>query len=220
MTGALALACFTKLHGTVFLGTARDSSAAALPGSDAGLVAPQMALAAACVAIGVLPALVVPVATGAAGMVVGGTVNDEAILAAAAPASTISLLVLWLIGLILAIRLFRRSAGREIPARVTETWGCAYPGVTSRMQYPASSFAASLLAAFGRLSGSRVEAGPGTLQVRAADPVLDWVGRPLWERVRRVAASLRVIQTGRLRWYLLYLIAVLLGLLLYLWMAR
>ena len=67
LIGALALACFAKLYGIVFLGKpragARRGQAAAW---RSGLVAPQIVLAAACVAIGVLPAVVVPVAARAA----------------------------------------------------------------------------------------------------------------------------------------------------------
>ena len=219
LTGGLALACFTKLHGTVFLGTPRDSSVAARPDGDAGLVGPQLVLALACVIIGVLPVLVLPAAAGAARLVMGGASLEPALQRVVAPAKTISQMVLALAGVSLAIWLLRRRASRH-ETRVSNTWGCAYPAVTSRMQYPASGFAASLLAAFGPLSGSRIEAGPGRFHVHAADPVLDRVGRPLWDRVRRVATSLRVIQTGRLRWYLVYLISVVLALLVYLWMAR
>jgi hypothetical protein len=86
------------------------------------------------------------------------------------------------------------------------------------MQYSASGFAASLLTLFGSLSGSRIEAGPGWFHTHPADPVLDTLGRPLWERlVGRAASRLRVLQTGRLRLYLLYVIFCLLALLFYLW---
>ena len=70
------------------------------------------------------------------------------------------------------------------------------------------------------LSGSRIEAQPDQFHVHVVDPVLDRMGRPAWERIRRIATSLRVIQTGRLRWYLLYLISVVVALLVYLWLAR
>jgi hydrogenase-4 component B len=103
---------------------------------------------------------------------------------------------------------------------MASTWACGYPGTTARMQYTASSYAAALLGFFGPLAGTQRELGPGSLQVHAADPVLDQLGRPVWHLVARWALRLRRLQTGRIFWYLLYVITTLLGLLLYLWWVR
>jgi hypothetical protein len=62
-------------------------------------------------------------------------------------------------------------------------------------------------------------AKPGALEVHAADPILDHIGRRLWGWIRRWANSLRRLQTGRMLWYLLYVISALVGLLIYLWLA-
>jgi hypothetical protein len=98
------------------------------------------------------------------------------------------------------------------------TWGCGYPAPGPRIQYTASSYAGSLLSVFGALSGSRPVAGPAGLTVEVADPVLDRIAQPTWGRVREAAFRLRRIQTGRIVWYLTYVIAALLGLLVYLWL--
>jgi len=219
LTGGLALACFTKVHGTVFLGKLRDPALSPRTGGESGLVGPQVGLAIACGAIGALPWLVLPPAAAAARSVMGGAGTEVMIETMIAPARTISLLALVLGGITLLVWILRRSASR-IPAKQEETWACGFPGVTSRMQYPASGFAASLLTAFGPLSGTRIETAPGHFHVATADPVLDRIGHWLWERVRAAATSMRIIQTGRLRWYLLYLISVVVTLLIYLWVAR
>jgi hydrogenase-4 component B len=145
----------------------------------------------------------------------GGSPAAIEVVAAAAP-DRITLLALVLAGVTGVVWLLRRhrTAGRSVES---ETWACAYPRVTSRMQYSASSYAASLLAAFGPLSGTHVLQRAGSLEVHGPDPVIDRMGSPLWARVQRAAFALRVIQTGRLRWYLLYLICSLLALLVYLW---
>jgi hydrogenase-4 component B len=216
LTGGLALACFAKLFGTVFLGTPRDPSVTALPGSDRGLVSPQMILAAMCGAIGLLPGAVLP-AVGRVTRDWSGETAPEFPIAAAST-TAISLVGLALVGTALVIWLMARRRMSRAPVAVRETWACGYPAVTSRMQYSASSFAASLLSAFGPLSGSRVIAGPDAIHVEPADPVLDRAGIPLWNRIRRAAGALRVIQQGRLWWYLLYVIFTLVALLVYLWM--
>ncbi len=217
LTGALALACFTKLHGTVFLGKARAPLGLSDRSPDAGLTAPQLVLAGACMAIGVLPLLVVPAAAGAATLVAPAAGAGAPLASGGVSAAPLSLVALGLavLGGLLWRTRFGRAGASAIPA--AETWACAYPRVTSRMQYGASGFAASLLAAFGPLSGTQVVSGPGVFEVHAADPILDRAGRPLWGALARAAARLRVLQAGRLRWYLLYVILSLLALLVYLW---
>jgi hydrogenase-4 component B len=190
LAGALALACFSKLHGVVFLGVPRGTPEPAR-GADHGLVAPQFTLAAACIAIGVLPVLVLPTAI------------------------SLATLVLLALGL-MVWGLRAASRAREI-VRSGTTWGCAFPSTTGRAQHTASSYAASLLSVFGPFSGSRQVMGPAGLAVHVADPVLDRLAQPTWDRVRETAFRLRRIQTGRIVWYLTYVIAALLGLLLYLW---
>jgi hydrogenase-4 component B len=187
----------------------------ALPGSDRGLVPPQIILAAMCVAIGLLPGAVLPAVGRVAGDLLGETAPEFPI--AAASTTAISIVGLALAGTALVIWLMVRRRVFQAPVAVRETWACGYPAVTSRMQYSASSFAASLLSAFGPLSGSRVIAGPDAIHVEPADPVLDRAGIPLWNRIRRAAGALRVIQQGRLWWYLLYVIFTLVALLVYLW---
>jgi hydrogenase-4 component B len=217
LAGALALACFTKLHGVIFLGTPRENPAPDR-GTERGLVAPQLFLAALCIAIGGLPLLVLPAAAGVAAGVLRAP-DAGALAGVTASAATISLAVLALLALGLLLWGLRR-----VPARARElvrsgvTWGCGFPAATGRMQYTASSYAANLLSVFGSLSGSRQVAGPAGLAVHVADPVLDRIAQPAWQRVRETAFRLRRIQTGRIVWYLTYVIAALLGLLLYLWL--
>jgi hydrogenase-4 component B len=217
LTGALALACFTKVYGALFLGSPREAMVRE-SAAERGLVAPQLVLAAACITIGVLPILVIPAAMRAAAVVLQGRGAIDDVVAATQAASRISLAALGLVGLTAIIWLVR--AGRMVRggAPVAATWGGAFPTVTSRMQYTASSYAASLLALFGPLSGTHRIVGPTSFQVHTTDPILDRVGRPLWGWLRRSAQGLRGIQTGRIMWYLIYVISALLGLLLYLWL--
>ncbi len=218
LTAALALACFAKLFGTVFLGRPRDPAAAAPreAGGDAGLVGPQAALAAACVAIGVAPALVVPACARAAGMVLGDP-SGTGLPGLAASLSGVSVMAVILVALAGAIWLVRHATRALRAVAVDATWACAFPSPGARVQYTASSFAAPLLAPFGPLAGTRIEQGPVTFAAHAVDPVLDKAGEPLWGLLKEAALRLRLLQTGRIRWYLLYVIFSLLGLLLYLW---
>ena len=109
-----------------------------------------------------------------------------------------------------------RGAFARRPVARAVTWGCGYPAPTARMQYTASSFAAPLLAVFAPVAGVATTRSAAAFATHAGDPMLDRVVRPSWRRVERLAERLRPIQRGRLASYLLYVVAALLTLLLYL----
>src|SRR5204863_346348 len=55
LIGALALACFAKVAGVVFLGNPRGTVVAAAREREAGMLAPMLALAGLCVVLGIIP---------------------------------------------------------------------------------------------------------------------------------------------------------------------
>ena len=208
LVGGLALACFAKVAGIVFLGQPRSSQAAEAREAGAGLLAPVLVLAFACVVIGTVPALVMrPV------MVVGATVAGEHWVPIAAALSDVFAdagRISWLaIGLLLVgaiLWLARRAALRRQVVRTGPTWACGYPHPTPRMQYTASSFAAPLASVFGRLAGVREHRGATVFHSTPVDLVLDAAVLPLWARVERAALRLRPMQQGRLHVYLIYVV--------------
>ncbi len=214
LIGGLALACFAKASGVMFLGTPRSREAEA-----AREVAPSMwwsmlVVAAACVAIGVLPILgVVPAARAAAEI---AHAADQSVLAPALSGawavSGVAAAVILVFGLMWLLRRF--VSERQV--RESETWGCGYSTPSPRMQYTASSFAAPLVSLFGRASGVRVHRTAHALHTEPFDLVLDRVALPAWNVVHRAAQRLRPIQQGRLHWYVLYVLAALLAMLVYL----
>ena len=104
----------------------------------------------------------------------------------------------------------------RVARRLSETWACGYVAVTPRMQYTASSFAAPLLDVFGAASGVRTHRGATVFHSEPFDLVLDRAVAPVWAAVQRVAIRLRGLQQGRLRTYLMYVVATLTILLAYL----
>jgi hydrogenase-4 component B len=215
LTGALALACFSKLFGVVFLGTPRNASVTSRAPNESELIAPQVVLALACIVIGVAPAWIAPAVARIAGLILPQPGGAAALgtLGSALPLSALAAVLLLLVGLAWPAR-YLAIARR--PRRASPTWGCAYARTTSRMQYTASSYASPLLSAFGSISGIREVRTRTAFHTRAIEPILDLVGRPLWSRVVAAAVRLRPLQAGAMRWYLLYAILCLLGLLLYL----
>jgi hydrogenase-4 component B len=215
LVGGLALACFAKVCGIVFLGAPRSADAAQGHEADAGMLVPMFGLAAACVLIGLAPALVVGPA-----LAVGGSLAHVTAETAGSgipqAATRIGLLSLMLVALLALGSLAWAALRRRRPTNQAETWGCGYALPTARMQYTASSFAAPLLAAYGPLSGVHETRSRTAFHSHAREIVLEGAILPVWAAVRGALWRLRPIQHGRLWVYLLYLIAVLLLLLLYL----
>lgn len=213
--GALALACFVKVVGVLYLGTARQVLVTAPRESGPGMVRPLVGLAGACIAIGLVPIAIVPAVLRVGSLVAGlpaGT-PEVAANAGAGPATVftaglaLSLLVAW--G---AYAVFRRGRPRVEAA----TWGCGYPMPTPRMAYTASSFAAPLLAVFRSFAGVRTHRTAVAFSTHAIDPVLDGVLVPAWRGARAAAARLRSVQRGGLSLYLLLVGAAVVASLLYL----
>ncbi len=218
LVGGLALACFAKVCGVVFLGHARSEA-----GRDAGeltaeYLAPVVALAVACGVIGLWPALVlgpvVRVAAFIGGMPPAGALSlARPALAAGARIALLAAIGIALSALLWAIRgrLLRRAT-----TVAAATWSCGYALPTARMQYTASSFAAPLLGLFQGMSGVSPVRGVGSFETRAVNLVLNRGVLPLWRGLQGMSARLRPIQQGRLQLYLLYLVATVGLLLLYL----
>jgi len=211
LIGGLALACFAKVVGAVFLGKPRDPAIQPIP-ETAGLTGPLTVLAAACFAIGVLPVLILPSAFRA-----GGQLAGQVGLLVGDPASTaLTWGALALACSVLVLALGRAALVRRQPSHQADTWGCGYQPVTARMQYTAASFAAPLLVVFHAVAGVRTERTAGAFVTHPVDPILERMIIPGWHGIRTAAARLRSLYRGHLSLYLLYIIATLVVLLVYL----
>ena len=219
LVGALALACFSKVVGVIFLGSPRDSTVSVAHESPAGMTGPLIALAAACAAIGLLPVLVVaPLLR--VGSLVAGTSPTAVWLGGADPAAGAVTWFVLAFAATLAVGLVMRSRwSARRGSTVAGTWGCAFTTPTARMQYTASSFAAPLLTAYRSVAGLHTERTALALATHAADPVLDRIMVPVWHGIESAARRIRPLQRGRLSQYLLYIVAALVVALGYLMLA-
>jgi formate hydrogenlyase subunit 3/multisubunit Na+/H+ antiporter MnhD subunit len=215
LVGGLALACFAKVAGVTFLGRPRTPRADRAEEPGALLCVPVGVLAAACVAIGILPALVLSFIVVAAEGVVPGP-SSESIASALSGAWRVSAFAAVVLVALAVVALAMRWLRGRVDRRLSETWACGFANPTPRMQYTASSFAAPLVEVFGEASGVRAHRGATVFHSEPFDIVLDYVVSPAWEAIQRVAVRLRGLQQGRLRTYLMYSVATLSVLLVYL----
>ena len=216
LAGALALACFVKVFGAVFLGNGRSEDAARAHEAPPSMRLAMGFLALGCIGIGALPLWLMP----ALDAVVRTWVRLEA-----APPS-LALLVPWpalmalngaLVAGVLAAALRLRSRSRRSPPAPVLTWDCGYARPGPTMAYTASSFAEILVGLYAWLLRPR-SASPVSAELfpparsfhsHVREPVLEAALTPIWEGLRRALLPLRALQQGRIQRYLLYVLLTL-----------
>ena len=221
--GALAAACFAKVFGVVFLGTARTPEASAALEAPRTMLAPMAVLAAACCGIGLAPALLAPALTRAARDATG--LLDPAWLPAGLGGLAHLAMLTWL-GLPLAagagLLWFWARGGRGSRSGVP-TWDCGYAAGSPRIQYTASSFADGLVTALAPVLLPRVRwrrilglfPAQRSYHSTVPDPVLERVAEPGLDLAARALTVLRFFQSGQLPLYLLYVLLTLVAFLLW-----
>ncbi len=215
LTGALAVACFVKAFGAVFLGLPRSADAASAAEAPAMMRAAMLPLAAACIVIGVTPLLVSKILTPVVAAASGVHGSAASTLASLQPITIALALLLSIAVVALAARVRR--------APHAPTWDCGYAAPSPRMQYTASSFARGLVSFFAWAMPPVVEAprpfplfpAEAHLQTHVPDTVLDRALLPLLRRTQRLLAIARYVHSGRVQLYLLYVAATLLALLIW-----
>ena len=221
VTGALALACFVKVCGVVFLGAPRTAAAAHAHETGFAMRLPMVVLALFCVAIGLAPTLFWP----AIARAVGDWHPDwrDAALPPGLAVLGRCHVILALVAATAAFGLLRQARRNGI--RRALTWDCGYAAPTPRMQYTAGGMAALITQGFAwilrpvlhRQLPSGMFPGPSVCEEHTPETVLERVVEPLGRGVMRAAAFARRLQHGRLQAYVLYLLVGLLGLALVVW---
>jgi hydrogenase-4 component B len=218
MAGAMALLCFAKVFGAVYLGTARSAEAARCKESGRSMLLAMAVLAACCAGIGLLPMLIVPVLGPAISAWSGSAVLPE--ITTLAPLWPVGLCACALLALA-ALLLWMLRASRRSPR--AGTWDCGYAVTgSSRVQYTAESFAWQITAVLRWLllpkqRGGRCQGlfpAPEGYHSHVPDIVLDRTLLPAMRGLRAMCIWLRGLQAGRVNLYLVYVFVALLVLLL------
>lgn len=228
MVGALAVACFVKAFGAVFLGESRSTHGREATEAPRSMLGPMAVLVGGCAAIGLFPWAVAPAldrAVGAWGMGQGAGGEGVALprVAGLAPLVPVSALALGLTAL-LGVAAWAVSARlRRRPPERAGTWDCGYEDPTARMQYTASSFGQLLVGLFSWALAPAVRLtrvaglfpGQAAFASRVPDAVLDRCLRPLFTGAADLLGRARVFQRGRVQAYVAYVLATLIAL--FLW---
>lgn len=213
LIGALALACFVKAYGAVFLGTVRSGEG--VP-HEAGwaMKVPMGLLAACCIVIGLFPMGVAPMLTQAVLAWDGGTMLEPSFsLTPLTPLTTMARTagLSLLLCMILVVWLVRKIHWHDAPR--SATWGCGYAKPTPRMQYTASSFAQMLTGLFNFVLRPHIHAPgirslfakPSRYESHLDEPILDRNILPASRFFKKLFIKVRIFQQGLTHQYLVYI---------------
>jgi hydrogenase-4 component B len=223
LIGALAAACFVKVYGAVFLGTARSERAARAHESPASMLGPISVLVACCFLIGLAPLLLAPILGTGISAWAPNLKDAGPRLVTLAPLDWITVMGLLLLAALLLVGAVLHTRLRHSVVDRGSTWGCGYAAPTPRMQYTSSSFAQMLVAMFSWALRPRTHQ-PQKLPLfpqrtafhsEVPDAVLDEVVLPTFRFSAWLFSGIRVFQQGNIQIYLLYIFLALVGLLLW-----
>jgi len=228
LTGGLAMACFVKAFGITFLALPRSDAAAGAHEASPPMRLGMLGLAAACVALGLGPTLVVPVFGAVAASVLrtapqatGGDWLTLRVSGEFASLSTSAIAVVLAASLLVPL-VALRLVGASRRTRGYETWGCGRIVQTARMEYTATAFASPFKRVFdffyrptkrldiefhpeSRFFVERIEYENPTRSIFD-----DWLYRPALDLLHAGARAVGALQSGSANQYLAYILAALL----------
>jgi hydrogenase-4 component B len=211
-TAALAVYCFVKVIGLVLLGSPRRRECAQASEVPVGMRASMVFLAVACVALGALPGLLVPTlaALGPDHVTLQGATALNVPGTGSLPTLALALALVALVGGLVRLARSRRA----VPA---PTWVCGQPPAAG-LAWTSAGFTKPLRLVLEGLLRPRREvqtiASAGVLEAVAYEAEVPHLFDtllygPVSRGALRAAGVARRVQSGSLRTYLIYLLALL-----------
>jgi hydrogenase-4 component B len=230
LTSGLAVACFVRAFGITFLALPRSESAALAHEVAWTMRAPMALLALACVVLGIAPSLVLAPLEATVFDLMGGHADLRFDLTAVVAKDGFGWVApLWIaLGLLvflLAIPLALRVMGVNRRRRCYETWGCGRALQTARFEYTATAFANPFKRVFAILyrpvKELDIEFHPEsryfvrTIAYYNEGRLIfeDTLYRPLLRMIEALARAARLLQSGNVHGYLVYIFVALVALL-------
>jgi hydrogenase-4 component B len=211
LIGGLAMLCFTKAFGTVFLGTSRNQFDHEPAEATNGTLVPMYAVVVLILAIGILPKIFVAAFSNTISLFAGKEVSTNHLPGNEA-LSMIGMCAAIFILLAGLVYFLRRKLTADKPVDTNATWGCGYVGSTEKMQYTASSF----VRAYRKLAEpvlsihkkkkdiEGIFPGKGLQETHPYDKAEKWfIDYPL-RSLKNFFNRFTFLQNGNLQFYILY----------------
>jgi formate hydrogenlyase subunit 3/multisubunit Na+/H+ antiporter MnhD subunit len=230
LSAALAGACFVRVYGIAFLGRPRSTAARDAHETERVSIVAMGLLAAACLALGILPGFAIDVLAPVTQLMTGARMPVQAGVAwlsivpiVESRSSYNGLLVFLFVaasGMIGAFAIHRLASNR---IRRGAIWDCGFPDPSPVTQYSGDSFAQPIRRVFGTLVFRAREIGempppnstlPARFTAIVHDPIWDTLYAPVEGFVAFATEKLNVLQFLTIRRYLSLVFAALVLLLL------
>lgn len=222
LVGGLSLICFVRLIGTVLLGDARTADARAAHESSGWMTVPLGILAGLCALAAVFPHRLVLAFSRTVETVFGLPAGPfvDALADAPVPLAHLGLLNLTIWAVLLVFFLIMLFLQRRRPDAADATWGCGYAAPTPRMQYTGLSFSEMmvrrLFPAFLRPRlrldpPQGVLPAPGKMEATYSDVLNRSLYQPFFAWLTGRFSRLRWVQQGKLHYYMMYFVVILLA---------
>jgi len=216
LIGGLALLCFTKAFGAVFLGNSRHKILHQPAEASIGKLIPMYIIVGLIIAIGLFPKYFIQSLANPVKLFT----NKVSVIPNMMHPIENTIYTMQYIGwcavgvvfLTTIIFLIRKHFTNQKAEKVATTWGCGYIGNTSKMQYTASSFIRSYRKlAEPMLSIRKIKKEingifpqEGSYETHPYDKVEEWfIDKPV-KQMKYFFGKFRFLQNGNLQSYLLY----------------
>ena len=227
LIGALALACFTKAFGIIFLGEPRSSHCEDVHESGVFMRTAMLILAVMCIFTGLGSAFILSFFGKGVSVITGVTIKGIELILLEARNTLIYILIASVLFYIVVFFLIwvRRTLLKNRCVESVLTWDCAYAKPETRMQYTASSFAQPIVDFFKGILRTKKHMpkiekyfpDETFLNTETSDLFNNVVFRPIVKILHLLAGKLTLFQHGRLQIYILYILITLIAL--FIWKA-
>jgi formate hydrogenlyase subunit 3/multisubunit Na+/H+ antiporter MnhD subunit len=210
--GGLALLCFTKAFGIIFLGESREKPKHEIKEAEPSKLFPQYLIVALIISIGLLPQIFVKILINPISLFTEKINSDLQILNIIGNLQTFSIVAWTFLLSIIALLAIRKFILSKHKIQTEPTWGCGYIKPNIKMQYTASSYVHQFRKLFQPLLKIRKKEGEikgvFSKQIHSKTTSYDkietvFIDIPL-KILTKIMDKVRFIQNGNIRYYILY----------------
>lgn len=217
LIGGLAVICFSKAYGIIFLGAPRKKLEVTPHENNWEMTLPQSFLSLLCLLIGLFPFYAFALLKSPLQVLCKNRIELPSFESMNSTLNLMGLAALIFLAFLVALYFIRRHIIQKNPYEQTETWGCGYTQPTARIQYTGSSFVQMLSDHFDFiLRGKRKlpqinDLFPGKTEFQSEfdDSVSDQVYKPVYHGLEKILRRLTGLQHGVLNVYVLYIVLTL-----------
>jgi hydrogenase-4 component B len=212
LIGGLALLCFTKAFGIIFLGQPRSHFDHEINEAEPSKLFPGYLIVVFILTIGLFPQVFIRLLINPVSLFTSGFTDSFPALTIISNLQSVSFVVWVFLLAIASIWTVKHFVLRNKKAVIAPTWACGYPVPNSKMQYTASSYVRSYRKLIGPfLMMNKKE---GDIKGVFSEPIHSrthpydkveaiFIDLPL-KIMNKIMARVRFIQNGNMRHYILY----------------